>query len=63
MVMGLKDLEGRCLKCKDPLLVDDIFGKKVRPFCPRCEKELNDKIGQSFGKKGKRLIFPNKPGG
>ena len=58
--MGLEKLEGLCIKCKDPLLIDDRFSEKVRPFCPSCEKELNDRFKGSFGA-GKKLIFPNKP--
>ena len=61
----MQNLIGRCLMCKDPLLVitESITGRK-RPLCPKCEDFVNKKTKQSFDKRGrpvrnKEIIFPS----
>jgi len=60
----VKNLEGVCIRCKTPLLIvtESVTGR-VRPFCPDCEKEMNEKVEGSMKRRGKktknkRLIFP-----
>jgi len=61
----MKNLVGKCLMCKDPLLVitESITGRK-RPLCPKCEEFVNKKTRQGRSKRGERvsnkeIIFPS----
>lgn len=43
---------GVCIMCGMPLLVLTLDGR-MRPFCPECEKKVNQKVAQSMANRGK----------